>query len=133
MYYSVWSRARLTLVHEELLRLRGSSPYDEKWFERPNLDDRITTRLNVGDYFWARSGALRAHKTQVDENEPFWFGLNDAELPNGFGEFLERTLLKLGSGLLGVGLYLTQGHLKNAGYDVARAGVLRRHGGVVVE
>ena len=80
LYYSVWSRARLTAVHEALLRLRGSSPYDEKWFERPNLDVRITTRLNVGDFLWARSGALRAHKTQVDEKEPFWFGLSDAEL-----------------------------------------------------
>jgi mycothiol S-conjugate amidase len=80
LYYSVWSRARLTAVHEALLRLRGSSPYDEKWFERPNLDARITTRLHVGDYLWARSGALRAHKTQVDEREPFWFGLSDAEL-----------------------------------------------------
>ncbi|NCX59834.1 MAG: mycothiol conjugate amidase Mca [Actinobacteria bacterium] len=80
LYYSVWSRARLTAVHEALLRLRGSSPYDEKWFERPNLDARITTRLHVGDFLWARSGALRAHKTQVDEREPFWFGLSDAEL-----------------------------------------------------
>lgn len=80
LYYSVWSRARLTLVHEALLRLRGSSPYDEKWFDRPNLDDRITTRLHIGDYLWARSGALRAHKTQVDETEPFWFGLSDEEL-----------------------------------------------------
>jgi hypothetical protein len=60
-------------------------------------------------------------------------GLNDAELANRFGQFRERTRLKLGAGLLGVGLYLTQSHLKNAGYDVARAGVLRRHGGVVVE
>ena len=67
-------------MHEALIRLRGSSPYDEKWFERPNLDARITTRLHVGDYLWARSGALRAHKTQVDEREPFWFGLSDAEL-----------------------------------------------------
>ena len=80
LYYSVWSRARLTAVHEALLRLRGSSPYDEKWFERPDLDHRITTRLHIGDYLWARSGALRAHKTQVDENELFWFGLSDAEL-----------------------------------------------------
>jgi len=80
MYYSVWSRARLTAVHEALLRLRGSSPFDEKWFERPDLDDRITTRLRIGDFLWARSGALRAHKTQVDESEPFWFGLNDDEL-----------------------------------------------------
>ena len=80
LYYSVWSRARLTAVHEALLSLRGSSPYDEKWFDRPNLDDRITTRLAVGEYLWARSGALRAHRTQVDENEPFWFGLSDEEL-----------------------------------------------------
>lgn len=84
MYYSVWSRARLTAVHEALLRLRGSSPYDEKWFERPDLDHRITTRLHIGDYLWARSGALRAHKTQVDENEPFWFGLSDEELAEVF-------------------------------------------------
>ena len=80
LYYSVWSRARLTAVHEALIRLRGSSPYDEKWFDRPNLDQRITTRLQIGDFLWARSGALRAHKTQVDEREAFWFGLSDAEL-----------------------------------------------------
>ena len=29
---------------------------------------------------WARSGALRAHATQVDPNEPWWFGLTDEEL-----------------------------------------------------
>ena len=84
MYYSVWSRARLTAVHEALLRLRGSSPYDEKWFERPDLDHRITTRLHIGEFLWARSGALRAHKTQVDETDPFWFGLSDDELADVF-------------------------------------------------
>ncbi|NBQ04508.1 MAG: mycothiol conjugate amidase Mca, partial [Actinobacteria bacterium] len=80
MYYSVWSRVRLKSVHEAMLRLRGSSPFDETWFDRPNLDHRITTKLNVGEYFWARSGALKAHATQVDLNEPFWFGLSDDEL-----------------------------------------------------
>lgn len=80
MYYSVWSRVRLQSVHEALLKLRGASPYDEKWFERPNQDHRITTKMNVGSYFWARSGALKAHATQVDEKEPFWFGLTDQEL-----------------------------------------------------
>jgi mycothiol S-conjugate amidase len=80
MYYSAWSRQRLVAVHEELLRLRGESPYDENWFSRPDLDDRITTKLEIGKYLWARSGALRAHKTQVDETEPFWFGLSDDEL-----------------------------------------------------
>lgn len=80
LYYSVWSRVRLKTVHEAMLRLRGSSPYDEKWFDRPNLDHRITTKLEVGQYFWARTGALKAHETQVDSNELFWFGLSEQEL-----------------------------------------------------
>ncbi len=80
MYYTMWTRARLLAVHEALLRLRGSSPYDEGWMTRPSSDERITTRLDVGQYLWARSGALRAHATQVDPAEPFWFGLDDDEL-----------------------------------------------------
>jgi mycothiol S-conjugate amidase len=71
---------RLTAIHEAMLRLRGESPFDESWFDRPDLDGRITTRLPIGNYLYARSGALRAHRTQIDENEPFWFGLSDAEL-----------------------------------------------------
>ena len=80
LYYSAWSRMRLTAVHGAMLRLRGSSPFDEKWFERPDLDGQITTRVHVGEYLWARSGALRAHATQIDPDEPFWFGLDDEEL-----------------------------------------------------
>jgi mycothiol S-conjugate amidase len=80
MYYSVWSKARLVAVHEGMLRLRGESPYDEKWLDHPGQDERITTRLDVGAFLWARSGALRAHATQVDPDEPWWFGLADHEL-----------------------------------------------------
>ena len=67
-------------VHEELLRTKGESPYQQDWLDRPGHDDRITTRLHVGEYLWARSGALRAHATQVDPSEPWWFGLTDDEL-----------------------------------------------------
>jgi len=80
LYYTMWTRGRLHAVHEALLRLRGSSPYDDEWLARPSSDDRITTRLDVSGYLWARSGALRAHATQVDPDEPFWFGLSDDEL-----------------------------------------------------
>jgi mycothiol S-conjugate amidase len=80
LYYTVWSRSRMRAVHEALLRLRGASPFDEAWFERPDQDDRITTRIDVRDYIWARSGSLRAHATQIDPNEAFWFGLTDDEL-----------------------------------------------------
>ena len=80
LYYTVWSRARMLGVHEALLRLRGASPFDEKWFERPDNDHRITTKVDVRDYLWARSESLRAHATQVDPTEAWWFGLTDAEL-----------------------------------------------------
>jgi mycothiol S-conjugate amidase len=80
LYYSVWSKARLVAVHEGMIRHRGESPFDQEWLDRPGQDHRITTRLDVGDYLWARSGALRAHATQVDPTEPWWFGLTDEQL-----------------------------------------------------
>jgi mycothiol S-conjugate amidase len=80
LYYTTWSRRRLVAVHEGLIRHRGESPYDANWFERPDHDHRITTRIEVGHFLWARTGALMAHATQVDPNEPFWFGLNDDQL-----------------------------------------------------
>lgn len=80
LYYSTWSKARLLAVHNALIDKNGSSPYDEKWLDRPDQDHRITTRIDVADYQWARSGALRAHATQIDPTEPWWFGLDDDEL-----------------------------------------------------
>jgi mycothiol S-conjugate amidase len=80
LYYSTWSRARMRAIHEGILRRDGESPFDEKWFDRPDHDHRITTRVDVGEYQWARSQALRAHATQVDPAEGFWFALSDLEL-----------------------------------------------------
>ena len=80
LYYSTWTKERISKVHEALLAKHGESPFDEKWFDRPDLDHRVTTRINVAEYMWARSGALRAHATQVDPSAAFWFGLTDEEL-----------------------------------------------------
>ena len=80
MYYSGWSRARTLAVHEFLLERDGKSPFDEKWFKRPDQDHKFTTRLDVTDYQYARSESLRAHATQVDPNEGWWFAMADAEL-----------------------------------------------------
>ena len=71
-HYTVWAKARLTAIHQAMIDLRGESPYDKDWLDRPGHDHRITTRLDVGSFLWARSGALRAHATQVDP-EGFWF------------------------------------------------------------
>ena len=80
MYYTIWSRARMEAVHNKMLELGLESPYDEKWFERPWQDDRITTRIEVGQWLSVRRDALLAHATQIDPTSPFWFGLSDEVL-----------------------------------------------------
>jgi mycothiol S-conjugate amidase len=80
LYYTVWSKARLMAVHEGMIRHRGESPYEQDWLDRPGQDERITTKVEVGSFLWARSGSLRAHATQVDPSEPWWFGLTDTQL-----------------------------------------------------
>jgi mycothiol S-conjugate amidase len=80
LYYTVWSSARLLAIHEAMIRINGSSPYDENWLNRPSQDHRITSKLDIGTYLWARTGSLRAHATQVDPKEPWWFGLTDEQL-----------------------------------------------------
>ena len=80
LYYAVWSKTRMVAVHEAMIRYHGESPFETDWLERPDQDHRITTRLDVGDYIWARTGALRAHATQIDPSAAWWFGLDDDQL-----------------------------------------------------
>ena len=75
LYYTMWSRARMVATHEKMLELGLESPFDERWFSRPSQDDRITTKVDVTDYYEARIEGLRAHATQVDPESPFWFAL----------------------------------------------------------
>ena len=80
LYYTTWSRGRLLAIHQAMVDKNGSSPFDEHWFDRPDTDHRITTRIDVRNFQSARSGALRAHATQIDPAEAWWFGLDDEEL-----------------------------------------------------
>ncbi len=80
LYYSVWAKQRLLAVHEAMIRLTGESPFEQDWLDRPSHDHRITTKIDVGAYLWARDGALRAHATQVDPAAAWWFGLDNAQL-----------------------------------------------------
>jgi mycothiol S-conjugate amidase len=84
MYYSAWSRGRITAVHQRFLDLGIESPYDAGWFERPSHDHRITTRINIKDWYHVRSNALKAHATQIDPTSKFWFGLPDSELADAY-------------------------------------------------
>jgi mycothiol S-conjugate amidase len=75
LYYTVWSRQRMIATHEKMVEIGVESPFDEKWFERPSHDHRITTQVPIGPWFDVRLEGLLAHATQVDPNSPFWFGL----------------------------------------------------------
>lgn len=77
LYYTVWSRARMLATHHKMLELGLESPFDEAWFERPSHDHRITTKIDIREFFGVRRQALLAHATQIDPNERFWFGLPD--------------------------------------------------------
>ncbi len=75
IYHSAWSRARIVARHRAFIDLGLESPYDERWFERPDLDHLITTRVPVGEFAGVRRAALMAHATQIDPDSNFWFGL----------------------------------------------------------
>jgi mycothiol S-conjugate amidase len=74
-YNSGWSKARMLALHEGMLAAGLESPYAEwleKWNDREDRGDKITTRVECGEYFHVRDDALRAHATQVDP-DGFWF------------------------------------------------------------
>lgn len=75
VYYSLWSRQRMEAVHSKMLELGLESPFGPEWFERPSLDHRITTRIDIAEHHGVRRSALLAHATQIDPESPFWFGL----------------------------------------------------------
>jgi mycothiol S-conjugate amidase len=74
-YNSGWTRARMLALHEGMLAAGLESPYGE-WLkrdqDRQDRGDKITTRVECGEYFEVRDAALKAHATQVDP-DGFWF------------------------------------------------------------
>jgi mycothiol S-conjugate amidase len=85
LYMTMWSRARMVAYHQAFIDRDGKSPFDEKWFERPDQDHRITTRIDIRGWNHVRTAALKAHATQVDPAEPWWFGLSETEMDAAYG------------------------------------------------
>jgi mycothiol S-conjugate amidase len=74
-YFATFHKARLTALHEELLRRGLESPYGEwleRWDDRGRSELEITTRVPCGDFFSVRDQALIAHATQIDPKGS-WF------------------------------------------------------------
>jgi mycothiol S-conjugate amidase len=84
LYYTHgFSRARMVAFHDALVARGMESPYDEwlkQWDKnRPDVMDRVTTRVECGEYFEVRDRALLAHATQIDPNSRFFFISTDMQ------------------------------------------------------
>ncbi len=75
IYFSSWSRARIEARHKAFIERDLESPYDKRWFERPDQDHRITTKISIDGFTDVRREGLLAHATQIDPESKFWFGL----------------------------------------------------------
>lgn len=98
IYYSVWSKRRTEAAHKRYGELGLPSPYTDEWFERPWMDHRVTTTVDITGYSHIRGEALLAHETQIDPASPFWFGLPPEELAklNTFEDYIRaRSLVEV--------------------------------------
>ncbi|HEX5115863.1 MAG TPA: mycothiol conjugate amidase Mca [Pseudonocardiaceae bacterium] len=80
LYYTHgFSRARMLAFHNALLARGEESPYEEwlkNWDEkRPDVMDRVTTRVECAEFFPIRDKALLAHATQIDPDSR-WFRID---------------------------------------------------------
>lgn len=77
-YVHGFSRARMAVFHEGLLARGLESPYEE-WLkswdpDKADVMERVTTRVECGEYFEQRDEALKAHATQIDPDSR-WFAV----------------------------------------------------------
>jgi mycothiol S-conjugate amidase len=78
LYYNMtFHKERLVTMHEAMLAADLESPFTEwlaEWVDKPEDKDRVTTRVECGEFFPLRDAALVAHATQVDP-EGRWFSV----------------------------------------------------------
>ena len=83
-YNQQFHKARIVALHNLLLEQEIESPYVEwldKWEDKPEDAERITTSIECAKYFPIRDAALKAHATQI-EPDGRWF-LVSTELQQG--------------------------------------------------
>lgn len=75
VYYTHgFPKKRLELLDDELFARDGVRHFEDflsRLGDRPDIMERVTTRVECGDYFEQRNSALLAHATQIDPNG--WF------------------------------------------------------------
>jgi mycothiol S-conjugate amidase len=77
VYYSHgFSKARILAFDAALKKAGLESPWQEwidRFDDRPDPGDRVTTKVECADWFGRRDDALRAHATQIDPTSRWFF------------------------------------------------------------
>lgn len=111
VYYTHgFPRRRLELLDEELFERDGVRHFAEflsHWGNRPDIMERVTTRVECASYFEQRNSALLAHATQIDPNG--WFFAAPVEMQQRVWptEEFELAASRVGFPQLGEGEYET--------------------------
>ncbi len=74
-YNQTFSKARVQALHLAMIDADLDSPYHdwlERWDDRPDDIDRITTKVPCSEWFEVRDRALLEHRTQIDPDS-MWF------------------------------------------------------------
>ena len=75
VYYTHgFPKSRLERLDDELFArdgVRHFAAFLSRWGDRPDIMERVTTRVECAEYFEQRNSALLAHATQIDPNG--WF------------------------------------------------------------
>ena len=74
-YNQTFSKARVEALHLAMIDADLDSPYHdwlERWEDRPDDIDRITTKVPCAEWFEVRDRALLEHRTQIDPGS-MWF------------------------------------------------------------
>jgi mycothiol S-conjugate amidase len=78
VYYQLgFHKERFVALHEATLAAGMESPFQkwlDEWVDRPEDQGRVTTLVPCAEHFPTRDDALRAHRTQIDE-DGWWFGI----------------------------------------------------------
>jgi mycothiol S-conjugate amidase len=85
LYYSIWSKKRMLALVDKFEELGIESPFSRERLEREGQDHLITTEIDIRAHLQVQRDALLAHKTQIDPESPFWFGLSVADQSDAFG------------------------------------------------
>jgi len=78
VYYQLgFHKERFVALNEATLAAGMESPFQQwldEWVDRPEDQGRVTTLVPCAKHFPTRDEALRAHRTQIDE-DGWWFGI----------------------------------------------------------